>query len=57
MSKENPTIPIAFRLPKSVYAIINRRAGKQNIKPSEWLRKRVIYDVQRKHKRKEGNGT
>ena len=43
---------IAFRLPLDVIAIIKRRAGKQGIKPSEYLRRRVNYDTTRSHKKK-----
>ena len=40
---------IALRLPNEVVAIITRRAEKQSIKPSEWLRNRITYDTKRKH--------
>lgn len=48
-SPSHTTKIIAFRLPNEVYSILERKAGKQGIKPSEWLRKRVIYDICRKH--------
>ena len=43
------TVAIAFRVPVDTYGIILRKATKRGMKPSEWLRKRVIYDVSRKH--------
>jgi len=43
------TKPIAIRLPIAVYDTIARKARKQGMKPSEWLRRRTIYDVCRKH--------
>ena len=46
------TDAIALRIPKEVYAILKRKAKKQGIKPSEWLKRRMIYDITRRH----GNG-
>jgi len=43
------TKPIAIRIPVEVYDTIERKAKKRGIKPSEWLKNRVVYDVQRKH--------
>jgi len=45
----NKTKAIAIRIPMEVYSTIARKAKKQGIKPSEWLKNRVVYDVQRKH--------
>jgi hypothetical protein len=49
MGKHEQTIPIAMRLPESVYSVVVRRAGKMGIKPSEWLKNRIVYDVRRVH--------
>ena len=43
------TKPVGFRLANNVYAIIERRAGRQGISVGEYLRKRVKYDTLRKH--------
>jgi len=43
------TAVICLRLPLNVCQIINRRAGKRQMKPSDYLRKRVIYDTCRVH--------
>ena len=48
-AKSSRTKAIAIRIPVGVYDTIARKATKQGMKPSEWLRKRVVYDVQRKH--------
>ena len=45
------TVAVAFRVPIDTCGIILRKATKRSMKPSEWLRKRVIYDVSRKHGR------
>ncbi len=42
------TTPIAFRLPNEVFAVLERRANKQGILVSEYIRKRVIYDTLRR---------
>jgi len=46
---------VAFRLPIAISAILERKAGKQGLKPSEWLKRRLIYDVSRKHKSQKNN--
>jgi len=43
------TTPVAFRLDNEVYDILKRRAEAQGITPSEYLKKRVSYDLTRKH--------
>ena len=43
------TVPIALRLPVDTYDNIKRKAEKQGILPSEWLKRRIIYDVNRPH--------
>ena len=43
------TTPVAFRLPIDVYAIIKRRSDKMGIEVSEYLKRRVSYDTNRKH--------
>ena len=45
------TEAIALRLPNKVCAILERRASKQQKKVSDYLRKRVIYDTERSHKK------
>ena len=45
------TVPIALRLPLDTYSKIVRRAEKQGILPSEWLKRRIVYDVNRQHGR------
>ena len=40
---------ISVRLPNDVLAIIKRRADKLGILPSQWLKRRITYDVRRKH--------
>ena len=45
------TRAIALRLPNDVYAILERRADKQKVKPSDYLRRRVVYDTRRSHKK------
>ena len=47
------TSPIALRLPKDVFVTLQRRADRQGIKVSEYLKQRVIYDTRRAHKKKE----
>lgn len=47
------TTPIALRLPNEVYEILERRASKQGMLTSEYLRRRVIYDTTRSHKKNE----
>ena len=42
---------VAFRLPNEVYFVLERRAKKQNITVSAYLKKRVKYDTMRKHGR------
>lgn len=42
------TKPVTFRLPKEVVAIVERRAKKQGLKLSEYLRKFVTYDALRR---------
>ena len=46
--------PIAFRLPYDVHVILVRRAKKMNMKPSDYLRRRVIYDICRSHHKRKG---
>ncbi len=48
-SISHSTKPIAFRLPVEVYQVIERKARKQGLKPADWLKRRVAYDVCRKH--------
>ena len=43
------TTTIAFRLPNNVMDVLERRAGKQGLRVSDYLRTRVIYDTMRKH--------
>ena len=45
------TIPIALRVPLETWDIILRRAEKQNILPSEYIKRRIVYDVNRQHGR------
>ena len=49
------TDAICLRIPKEVFTILERKARKQGVKPSEWLKRRVIYDVSRKHKSQKNN--
>ena len=42
------TKAIATRLPNDVYAVIERRAKKRNMKVSEWLKGFVTYDARRR---------
>jgi len=39
---------IAVRLPLNVYSILERRAGKQKIKPSSYLKKLISNDALRR---------
>lgn len=50
MSKipSSTTKPLALRLPNEVVTVLKRRAEKQGMKVSEYLKRRVIYDVKRK---------
>lgn len=48
-NRSHTTRVYALRLPNEVGDIIDRRAAKQGIKPSEYLRRRVVYDTLRKH--------
>jgi len=50
------TKPIALRLPNEVYDTLERRANKQGRKVSDYLRKRICFDVLRSHKRKVRDG-
>jgi len=43
------TKPVAFRLDNEVYDILKRRADAQGVSPSDYLKKRVTYDLTRKH--------
>ena len=43
------TVAVAFRIPVEVYNILLRRSGKQRVKISAYLAKRVEYDTLRKH--------
>ena len=45
------TTPVAVRLPNEVYNILKRRATKQKIKPSEYLKRLVTYECLEKDKR------
>lgn len=47
-NKSSKTKSIATRLPNDVYAVIERRAKKKGLKPSEWLRGFVTYDARRR---------
>jgi len=42
-------VSIAFRLPVDIYAIILERAKRKRLKPSEYLRKKTIYEATRTH--------
>ncbi len=42
------TKTIAFRLPNDVYNIVERRARKQKIKVSEYLKRHITYDATRR---------
>jgi len=44
----NTTKLIAFRIPNNVYAIVERRAKKQKIKVSEYIKAFIIYDAMRR---------
>ena len=48
-NRSHTTRVYALRLPNDVGDIIDRRATGQGIKPMEYLRRRVIYDITRKH--------
>lgn len=43
------TKAIALRLSNEVYDVLVRKATKQGIKPSEWVKKRLSYDLMRLH--------
>ena len=43
------TVPIALRLPVDTYSKIVKRAGRKGQKVSEYLRHKIIYDVNRQH--------
>jgi len=45
----------AFRLPNGISAILERKARKQGVLPSEWLKRRMIYDISRKHVSQKNN--
>jgi len=47
-NKSSKTKSIATRLPIDVFSIIEKRAKKRNMKPSEWLRGFVTYDARRR---------
>jgi len=42
------TKSIACRLPLDVYAVIERRAKKRKVIPSEYLKRLITYDARRK---------
>ncbi len=42
------TTPVAFRLPNEAYEIVSRRAEKQGLKISDYLKKFITYDARRK---------
>jgi len=43
------TIPIALRILIDTYDNIKRKAEKQGILPSEYIKRRIIFDVNRQH--------
>lgn len=47
--RNHKTRTIAFRLPNAVMDVLERRAGKQGLRVSDYLRARVIYDTNRNH--------
>ncbi len=42
-------VPVAFRLPLHVARIVARRAARAGLTPGEYLKRRVVYDITRKH--------
>jgi len=48
VSSRSPTKVVAFRLPPHVYSVVERRAKKQKIKPSDYLRNLVSKDALRR---------
>ena len=44
----NKTTVVAVRLPNEVTDVIERRAEKQGLKPSEYIKKLISYDCLRK---------
>jgi hypothetical protein len=47
------SLPIAFRIPRPVWAVIERRAAKAGFtNPKEYLRERIVYDITRSHHKK-----
>jgi len=43
------TKAVAFRLKNDIYGIVERRARRQRVKVSEYLRRKTKYDVGRPH--------
>jgi len=46
--KSKTTTPVAFRLGNESYGIVSRRAEKQGLKVSGYLKKFITYDARRK---------
>ena len=46
------TTVICVRLPNEVFAILKRRADKQGLLVSEYLKRRIQYDTLRSHGKK-----
>ena len=44
------TVAVSFRMSVEVHTIIARRAKRQGIKVSEYIKRRVSYDTIRKHR-------